>query len=351
MKIAIIGAGWYGCSIGLELSKDFPQFLIDIYDSENDIFKGAASNNQNRLHHGFHYPRSLETIDEIKNNYAKFVSKYGHLTKKINSNYYLIEKNSKVDFNTYINTYKKFNIPFEIINIQDIKDMINIDLIEGGIRTQEEVIDENAASYYFKNKINHQPNIKLFLNNKINKIDNSNINNVKYDIIINCTYTNPNLGIVSKNKKFNLKYELCIIPVIDNIFKGDSCFTIMDGPFISGYQNSNGDLSLFGVIESPYFKTTSLNKLKKQNLYDKNLINNSVESLLKTAKKYFKNIDQEVNIKHMYISPKVKIKKDTNSIRISKVIMDNNIISVLCGKISSVVSAYDEVKKFISPLV
>ena len=67
-KIAIIGAGWFGCHIALEILK-LNKFKIQIFERNKDIFNGASSNNQNRLHLGFHYPRSkkiFNLIDQIK---------------------------------------------------------------------------------------------------------------------------------------------------------------------------------------------------------------------------------------------------------------------------------------------
>ena len=63
-KIAIIGAGWFGCYIGYELIKS--GYDIKIFEKEKNIFLGASGFNQNRLHLGFHYPRSYKTISESK---------------------------------------------------------------------------------------------------------------------------------------------------------------------------------------------------------------------------------------------------------------------------------------------
>ena len=65
-KIAIIGAGWFGCHIGSELKKK--NLEISIFEKEDDIFKNGSGNNTNRLHLGFHYPRSKKT--------RKILSKY-----------------------------------------------------------------------------------------------------------------------------------------------------------------------------------------------------------------------------------------------------------------------------------
>ena len=66
-KIAIIGAGWFGCHIAHQIKKKLNKFDIKLYEKEKDIFLGASSNNQNRLHLGFHYPRSKQTRLQSKN--------------------------------------------------------------------------------------------------------------------------------------------------------------------------------------------------------------------------------------------------------------------------------------------
>ena len=52
MKIAIIGSGFYGCSLAIILSK---KNQVDVYEKEKDIFNGASSCNQFRYHSGYHY--------------------------------------------------------------------------------------------------------------------------------------------------------------------------------------------------------------------------------------------------------------------------------------------------------
>ena len=71
-NICIIGGGWYGCYIAEYLLDNFNHLNITLIDERNDIFEGSSSNNQNRLHLGYHYPRSSETIIEAKKNFKKF---------------------------------------------------------------------------------------------------------------------------------------------------------------------------------------------------------------------------------------------------------------------------------------
>ena len=63
MKIAIIGAGFFGATAALKLSKYHD---VDLFEKKKDILNGASKINQFRFHLGFHYPRSKKTLNEIK---------------------------------------------------------------------------------------------------------------------------------------------------------------------------------------------------------------------------------------------------------------------------------------------
>ena len=71
MNVAIIGAGWYGCHIGLYLKQQGHD--IKIFEKNSDIFLGSSGSNQFRLHTGYHYPRSSETISETKKNFHSMI--------------------------------------------------------------------------------------------------------------------------------------------------------------------------------------------------------------------------------------------------------------------------------------
>ena len=74
-NICIIGGGWYGCYIAEYLLEHFNYLNITIIDEKHDIFEGSSSNNQNRLHLGFHYPKCDITKNKCKLYYTKFLNK------------------------------------------------------------------------------------------------------------------------------------------------------------------------------------------------------------------------------------------------------------------------------------
>ena len=105
MKIAIIGAGFFGCTAALILSKKHD---IDLYEKYDSILNGASFVNQFRFHLGYHYPRSNKTVEEIKNNYKDFKKFFGNsIFQKTLNLYGIAKKKSKVSYKDYIKFLKK----------------------------------------------------------------------------------------------------------------------------------------------------------------------------------------------------------------------------------------------------
>ena len=79
-KIALVGAGWYGCHIALELSKAGHE--VTIFEEKNDIFKGLSGEFGIRLHRGPHYPRSKQTRESCHRGFDEFIKTYPELVIK-----------------------------------------------------------------------------------------------------------------------------------------------------------------------------------------------------------------------------------------------------------------------------
>ena len=116
MRIAIIGAGFFGATAALKLNKSHD---IDLFEKKKDILNGASKINQFRFHLGFHYPRSKKTLDEIKASYKLFSNFFSNKVFEKTSNYYGVSnKGSKISNNLYLKILKKFNLKFKITNLK-----------------------------------------------------------------------------------------------------------------------------------------------------------------------------------------------------------------------------------------
>jgi hypothetical protein len=344
MNICIVGGGFYGCYLAIKLKKKYPKSKICIYEKNKDILQESAINNQYRLHLGFHYPRSNKTIRETflgANLLRKEFKKYIYFPK---NNIYAIHKNSKVNFKNYIKKYSDFKIPFKIIHKEKYKNYFkDINDIEGAILTKEGTLLLKELYIDFKRK--YLKNIKIF--KKVQVLDiNSNGevligNNQKklYDLIINTTHVNPNLGL---NKKFfKLKFEKALMVLTKNFLNKDTAITIMDGEFISIYPLNEKLLSLSSVKHTPVVKTTSLKKLNKIKVISKI---NYAKKIINDVKKYL-TLPNKIDIKKITMSPKVKLINDSGDKRISSFIKKKKLISVFCGKIDAAPVLWKKIEK------
>src|SRR3989344_3876793 len=104
MHIVIIGAGWYGLTLSSFLvSNGLPQgTCISIIDQSPSIMYNNASRfNQCRLHLGFHYPRSYDTRKLCRDSYDEYMEMFPELSYEIKDNWYVISKESIIDFKTF----------------------------------------------------------------------------------------------------------------------------------------------------------------------------------------------------------------------------------------------------------
>ena len=69
-KIAIVGGGIFGITIYLVLKKK--GYDCTLFEKNNNILKGASTNNLNRVHFGYHYPRDNETAKQSLRGYISF---------------------------------------------------------------------------------------------------------------------------------------------------------------------------------------------------------------------------------------------------------------------------------------
>ena len=77
MKIAIIGVGLYGAYIAYKLGK-FKNISVDLFEKRKKILDSTSKKNQYRLHIGYHYPRSKETILQTIEGYNYFRKEFRH---------------------------------------------------------------------------------------------------------------------------------------------------------------------------------------------------------------------------------------------------------------------------------
>lgn len=214
-RVCIIGAGWYGCHAARFLRSR--GCYVHILEKQG-IFSGASSKNQNRLHLGYHYPRSPETIKECIQGHTKFLQTYGECAVPFDRNYYFIHKDSKVSVDMFRNTFQggshdEITSEFQTNN-----------LIETVFRVDEKFINNSLVKQRMESELGSCVEIC-----DSPQIRNTTVNEIEYDYVLNCT----NNQFVPLPLPFSPVYETVCSLLYKIEFDSPTGLTIMDGPFFS----------------------------------------------------------------------------------------------------------------------
>ena len=322
MKFGIIGAGWYGCHIAHYLQKKGFTDII-IFDKSNDFFSGASSKNQNRLHLGYHYPRSKNTIEECEKGFSKFNCVYSEFLNTVPNNLYLIHKKSKISFEEYIQLFP--NLKQQIEELKNVLDFEISNVNEKIFVVSEMFINNNKAKTYFTKQLSC-----FFKSSDTIEFDisTSTINSISFDYIFNCT----NNQYVPIPLTIQPIYELFCSFIYKIDFKEVSAITIMDGEFFSIYPY-NIEEKLYTITHVKY---GVLEKNSTHNFSIEDTIieerRELIESEIFETIPHLKNI---VSYKRYFVSNKTKYDYETDD-RSIRIFNKDRYYSFSGGKISGI---------------
>jgi hypothetical protein len=341
MEIAIVGGGFYGCYFARALERRFGDAVsVEIFDRDARPLSRAAINNQSRLHLGFHYPRSKETIAQTVCGYYEFSEEFADCIHFPSENLYAIHRDGLVNFENYLRAMDEFNLEYELCGPQVHKYFRHATALDGVIRVREGVIDLRKL----ESKMLAELKSRIHCSSLVSEIDSTTgflvVNGSAkgpYDFIINATYVDPNLGL-PKSKWFELKYELAAMVVMDAPFGSDVALTMMDGPYVSLYPCSQRLATLSSVIHTPFAKYDGTQDLETGYKQARQMAERfDVRNKILSHGEEILNLDRRAMKCHgLWISPKTKLHGDSGDTRISAIRNDHRLISVLCGKLDAV---------------
>lgn len=242
MKIRIIGGGWYGCSIGVYLKKLGHE--ITIYEKGDSLFCGASSNNQSRLHLGFHYPRCAKTRSASIQGHQLFMQTFPRLSTPVPCNIYAIADDSLIDYQSYLAILRESGSPFFEINPASF----GLTNLEGAVQCPERLIQQDEARKFFEVALEGD----VMLNSEHAPIMAHD--KIDTDFVIDCTFGAFGSEGISV-------YEPCIMHLYDG--PDHFAFTVMDGPYASIYPWWGGGISLTSVNYTPMKKVDTYEKALK----------------------------------------------------------------------------------------
>lgn len=324
IKVAVIGAGWYGCTTCEELISKGIEFKL--YD-QNGIFTGSSSHNQNRIHLGFHYPRSKKTRDICLESYHELVSKYKEAVSNLYKNYYFIADNSLVDAETYLDIFRNHE---DLFHIEE--PCIPIEKTTLCINTKEFYIDHNIVRDKWEEQLS-----SYLIKERVEEIeereDGCYVNKIRYDLIIDCS--NNELGLM-KDVKDEWTMSLIYKSKMDKVIG----VTIMDGSFFSIYPY---------IVEDKLYTLTSVSHITiPSREVDEKLLREKREVIEKEVRVHCKEyFEQNFEYHGYFISKKTKpiTGSDCRDLIIQR---QGNIISVACCKIGGIVKYRNYIRNILS---
>lgn len=361
MHFVIVGGGLFGMYIARSLLNK--NYKVTLIEQSNKLYNVASRVNQARLHLGFHYPRSPETVKLCKSGYQSFSNEFEETINSSFKQIYMISKDrSKTSFREFKDFCKKENLNnTEIVLSNRLVNNMNI---EGSVLTSETSFDYSVlGNKILQDLIDLNCNILYehkFVSGNLKKREVIVQNHqseviVGFDYLINCTYSNINkinnrLGI----ERLPLKFELCeLIKVKVPLELRNYGFTIMDGDFMSimpyglseyhtiwhvkhsVHLTSTDDLNNFNeIVDQKNLNSSIVTDLKDH----QNLIESSYKSIINDSKKFLPWIENTQYIESVFVTKAILNNVEDTDSRPSLVVdypSNPNYFVVFSGKIDT----------------
>jgi len=243
----IIGAGFYGCVLADYLIKRFPKWTVAVVERELGPLERASSNNQARIHAGFHYPRSIKTSMSSHRNYERFQKSWpSSVFSDFRHIYGIPNSGSKISSSQFVSTMKSVGAP-----LKPLVDPEVVKLFDKGRVASLYEVTENAFNYVeLKNwalEVLANPRINCFFGETVSRVEDSKkentrivhlvsgANQLKSNFVFNVTYgAIESIEGLSKDLSGILKYQVSEMVLIQETSElRGLAITLMDGPFFS----------------------------------------------------------------------------------------------------------------------
>ena len=342
-KVGIIGAGWFGATIALELI----DMGIDVrlFEARDEMFGGASGYNQNRLHLGFHYPRSYKTREQTRVGFRRFMQQFPQFSRAVPRNVYAVcEERSLIDFQTYLQVMEASGLRFQ----ERPSEEFGLRNVEGCLTCGERRIETRLAKSWFETVLKDHANLNCPITHVRELADGVELNGERFDLVVNCSNQT-----YSANPKWSIIYEACLTLV----YEGDPnhpALTLMDGPFFTIYPFEGNRFTVYSVTHTRKGRYSTaaeaqarLNSLTRADVdATRQTIEEEIQHHYPAFRDLFRFGEPHRSLRAIF--------PDRSDARPCLVSTESRVVQVMAGKIDAVFFAVDEVKrcltKFCSPV-
>lgn len=234
MNIAVVGAGIFGCCSAIELSK--AGHNVTLFDKNDRILSSASQINQYRLHRGYHYPRSVETVTTTKQTVEQFEEMFSSDLLVDFDRYYAIAKEGSITSpEQYIQFLNENGLEYEVVD-----PFIDVPLM---VKVKENSFNPFGLYYSVLDKLRiNKVNVKL--NTLFSKQDID-----RFDVVVNATYSDIN-GLIDEFEQEIYQFELIEKVTVHTPPKyKNKSLVILDGNFCCIDPIARSEYSMLGHVK------------------------------------------------------------------------------------------------------
>jgi glycerol-3-phosphate dehydrogenase len=225
----------FGVTAALRLAAD--GFRTVLIEGAPDILTGASFVNQNRVHAGFHYPRSLETAHESLDGSATFEPRFSKCLRQL-ENYYAIARDgsstSATEYARFLATLRETRgVAYEEASTQSW--FFQPETMAAAYRVYEPIADMALVREQLKAEIAAEPRLTLMTRTRAMSLEQARPFVVVTDearyrspLLINATYGNLNWHDHPASPTVEVQMVEMVELESERSLPG---ITVMDGPF------------------------------------------------------------------------------------------------------------------------
>lgn len=341
ISVAIAGAGIYGATTAIYLAKK--GYKVTLFDPLG-IMNASSSINQYRIHSGYHYPRSPETIAEILTARDEFIQEYADAVVEARQHLYAMpHSGSRVSSEFFINAMSKFGLPLNEVRPK----WMDFNFINICWKVEEYLYDPYLLKQIIKRRLE-----RYGVNFFAKRLEFSEAQK-RWDFVVWATY-----GLYPKIKaetplQLHVAEKILFQPPSE---LKDISLVLVDGPFTAFDPFGSSGYSLFGSAKYTNHWITDDLEEKIPSKF-KTLLNKSNFSVYegtrfsKMREECYKTVPGILDAEYLgsrFVLRVIKNNVATDERTLSVSRLDNRNIHIFSGKIVGAVKAAKEVAEFLS---